>query len=303
MALVLLVAFGAALFRIGAPSVWFDEGWSAYAAGQPSLIAAANADATNPPLYYMILHIAARLWGDSEFGLRAVSLLAGLLAIAVAARWMRESQGPVAALLTAITLAFLPLVWWAMREARMYTLLMLLALLAVWALDRLRRRPARWPWVVLIVAELAALYTHNTGPVVALWLNALVVLAWLVGGRPLRPRPAPWLVSQLAVGLLWLPYFLTRFAALPAANSGLTQTVELTPAGLFALWQGFWQTPWERVLFGGEPIWPFVAMLAVFVVAVVWRWRRAWWPLAATLILIAGVLAGLIALGNEAHSR
>ena len=303
LALVLLFAAGLALFQIGAPSLWFDEGWSAYAASQPSLVAAANADATNPPLYYMILHVAARLWGASEFGLRVVSLFAGLLGVAVAARWMRDRQGPVAALLTAIMLAFLPLVWWAMREARMYTLLMLLALLAVWALDRLRTRPSTWAWAVVILAELAALYTHNTGPVLALWLNALVVLAWLTGGRPLRPRALRWLGSQVLVGALWLPYFVTRFAALPAANSGLTQTVELTPASLFALWQGFWQTPWERVLFGSEAVWPFAAMLALFAVVVVWRWRSAWWPLAAALILIMGVLAGLLALGNEAHSR
>lgn len=301
--LILLVAMGLALWNTGAQSLWFDEGWSAWAAGQPTLAAAANADATNPPLYYAVLHVTARLWGDSEFGLRVTSLLIGLLGIGVVARWARMTHGRTSAVLTALVAAFMPLLWWAMREARMYTLLMLLALLAVLALERLRRNPSRMAWALLVLAELAALYTHNTGPVIALWLNGLVALAWLTGGRPLRPRPRHWIASQTLAGLLWLPYFLARFLALPSANSGLAATVELSPAGLFALWQGLWQTPWERVLFGSEPLLPFALMLAVFATVVALRWRAAWWPLASALILTAGVLAGLLILGNEPHSR
>ncbi len=300
--LLLLVAAGVALWRIGVPSLWFDEGWSAYAAARPDLLAAAAADATNPPLYYMVLHVAARLWGDSEFGLRLVSLLIGLLAVAVTARWAHQRQGRDAGLISALLLAFMPLVWWAMREARMYTLLMLLAALALLALDRLRRGSAPWAWLTLLAAELAALYTHNTGPVFALWLNGLALLAWVVN-RSLRPRPLPWLAGQALVGLLWLPYFVTRFLLLPAANSGLTSTADLSPTGLSALWQGLWQTPWERVLFGGEAFWPFALLLALFALVMLLRWRGAAWPLASAVLLVGGVLAGLLVLGNEPHSR
>lgn len=303
LVLLLLAAFGLALCNLGAQSLWFDEGWSAYAAAQPGFLAAANADATNPPLYYALLHVTARLWGDSEVGLRFTSLLLGLLGIAAAVRWARVIQGARGAVLTAFVMVFMPLLWWAMREARMYTLLMLLVLLAALALERLRRGSVRWAWALLIAAELAALYTHNTGPVIALWLNTLVVLAWLTGHRPLQPRPLGWLGSQALVGVLWLPYFVIRFAALPSANSGLVSSVDLSPAGLFALWQGFWQTPWERVLFGNEAILPLALMLALFAALVATRWRAARWPLASALILVAGVLAGLLVLGNEAHSR
>ncbi|MFN8379338.1 MAG: glycosyltransferase family 39 protein, partial [Anaerolineae bacterium] len=303
LVLLLLVAMGLALWGIGAQSLWFDEGWSAYAAAQPNLVAAANADATNPPLYYALLHVTARLWGDSEFGLRITSLLFGIVGIAVAARWARISQGRAGAFFTAFAAAFVPLLWWAMREARMYTLLMLLALLALLAIERLRCGSARWAWALLIPAELAALYTHNTGPVIVLWLNALVVLAWLTGRRPLKPHPLPWIGSQGLVGLLWLPYFLTRFTALPSANSGLSNTVDVSLAGLVALWQGFWQTPWERVLFGNEPAWPFALLLFLFAGLAIVRWRAIWWPLASALVLIVGILAGLLVLGNEPHSR
>lgn len=300
--LILLFTAALALPGIGAQSLWFDEGWSAYGAAQPDLAAAAASDSTNPPLYYMLLHVTARLWGDSELGLRVVSLFAGLMSMALAARWLREQHNRPAALSGTAMLAILPLFWWALREARMYTLLALLALLGILAFDRLRRSPSRRAWALLIFAELAALYTHNTGPVVVLWINALALLAWLIS-RPLRPRPLPWFASQIAVGLLWLPYLLTRFLALPAANSGLMTTVDLSPAGLFALWQGLWQTPWERVLFGGEAIWPFALMLGLYVFVVLRHARVALRSLMNALLLISGVLAGLLVLQNEPHSR
>ena len=81
LVIFLLLATAVRLTGIEQQSLWFDEGWSAYAAQQPSVIDAANADATTPPLYYVLLNIAARGFGTSEFGLRVFSLLAGLLTI------------------------------------------------------------------------------------------------------------------------------------------------------------------------------------------------------------------------------
>ena len=56
---LLLLATAVRLFQIQSQSIWFDEGWSAYAAAQPTLVAAWNADPTNPPLYYVLLNLAA----------------------------------------------------------------------------------------------------------------------------------------------------------------------------------------------------------------------------------------------------
>ena len=73
---ILLLGMAARLYGIQTQSLWFDEGWSAYAAVQPSVIEAANADATNPPIYYVLLNITVRFWGQSEFALRLFSLYA-----------------------------------------------------------------------------------------------------------------------------------------------------------------------------------------------------------------------------------
>src|SRR5687768_4165325 len=174
----LLFAAAVRLYRLPAQSIWFDEGWSAYAAAQPTLQSAIDADPTNPPLYYLLLNIAALGFGDSELALRYVSLLLGILAIPLSYQLARRLFNSNAGIGAAFLVAFSPLMWWASQEARMYTLLAVLVLVAVLAWQGLLLQSTRRTWLVLWLSELALLYAHNTGPVIVLWLNLITLLAW-----------------------------------------------------------------------------------------------------------------------------
>ena len=163
--MLVLLATAPVFIRFKAQSIWFDEGWSAYAAAQPTLVAAWNADLTNPPLYYVLLNVAAHFFGTTEFALRFVSLLLGLPLIPLVFQLARrtahsERAGRYAALLTACSA---PL-WWASQEARMYTLLALLITICALAWWILMIRPRRAAWIALWLSEVALLYAHNTGP-------------------------------------------------------------------------------------------------------------------------------------------
>lgn len=293
---LLLLATATRLFAIQAQSIWFDEGWSAYAAVQADLAAAANADATNPPLYYALLHGFARFAGHSELALRFFSLLLGLLTIPLAYQLGRRIGGARAAWYGAALVALSPLLGWASHEARMYTLLAVLVLIAALAWHALRVRPSmRW-WAALWVAELLLLYAHNTGPVIVLWLNGATLIAWLIGPR--RPAFIPWVAGQIGVGLLWLPYFAARFLSLAEANSA----IRTAPRVDFALWEALWAGPWS--LTGAEP---FIAAVALFTIPLLivgaWWTRGGRWALVHTALLTGGLLLGLALLGNEAHGR
>lgn len=306
------LAYALGAMGLGAESVWFDEAWSAYAAGRPTLLASALADPTNPPLYYLLLHGAVRALGDDPWPLRWLSLALAVLVVPLAYQLGGRLDGRRAGRIAAFLAACSPLLVWAGREARMYSLLAVLTLLAAIAWHRLRgpldprRLPAAGPWLLLGTAELALLYAHNTGPVAALWLNAVTLLAWLGdrrARRPARPGPAPWLAGQALIFLLWAPYLVLRFAGLPAANQSVAASSRLEPAFLARLWQAPWTGTWERV--GEVPVAVALAALAlgIFLAARPWRRPGGRWCLVHLGLLLAGLLAGLRILQNELHGR
>ncbi|MFN8451046.1 MAG: glycosyltransferase family 39 protein [Anaerolineae bacterium] len=144
LVLILLLATAVRLWGIQAQSIWFDEGWSAYAAAQPTPIDAWRADATNPPLYYVLINLAARGFGTSELALRYLSLLLGVLAIPLVYQLARRLAGERAGVYAALLAAASAPLWWAAQEARMYTLLALLILICALAWQRIltsRRAP------------------------------------------------------------------------------------------------------------------------------------------------------------------
>ncbi len=298
------------LHEIGGQSVWFDEGYSWNAAVQPTLIDSANADATNPPLYYILLHLAARVWGESEFALRLFSLILSMPLIPIAYQLgkslslerHRETGGLFAAALT----AFLPLLWWASQEARMYTLMALFVTSAALAWHRLITRPSRGAWIVLLACELGLLYSHNSAPVIVLWLNVITLVVW-VSRRSIRvPDWRVWGIGQGIVVGLWLPYFVTRFLDLGSANSAITSAPQINGWFLYDVWTSFWFVPYERVIAGYENRGISLVILITLLISfggLTLLVRQARWMLLHVIVLTAGLIAALIVLGNEFHGR
>lgn len=301
--LFILLATATRLYRISAQSIWFDEGWSAYAAVQPTLLAAVEADPTNPPLYYLVLNITARGFGDSPFGLRVASLLMGLLTIPLAYQLARRLFDARAGLYAAFLVSVSAPLWWASQEARMYTLLALLVLIAALAWHRLVTRSGWQAWLSLLTAETLLLYAHNTGPVIVLWLNGVTLLVWLVRRSRHRPDWRLWFGVQVVVGVLWLPWYATRFIHVQAANSVIDSGPQLGFVLFSRIAQALWTAPWEMI--GHEPVLTGFALAAGLIALATVPWGRveARWLIAHTALLISGLIAGLTLIGNEMHGR
>ena len=303
MVALLVLATATRLYHIDFQSIWFDEGWSAFAAVQPTLRAAFEADPTNPPLYYVLVNLTTRAFGDSAFGLRLASLIPGLLTIPLAYQLACRLFNRRAGLYAAFLVALSPPLWWASQEARMYTLLALLVLLMALAWHQLTLKPKRWAWLLLWLAELGLLYAHNTGPIVVVWINAVTVILWFLRHRLRRPDWRVWLAGQIVVSLLWLPWFLTRFLDVQSANSALVRRPALDLLFLSHLWQAFWISPWEMV--GQEPVLLVFAVLAlgIALILIPWRQGNARWLVVHSLVLVIGLVVGLSMIGNEMHGR
>jgi 4-amino-4-deoxy-L-arabinose transferase-like glycosyltransferase len=220
--LILLLAFGLRLYRLGAQSLWYDEGFSVYLAQMdPAQIVARTAADIQPPLYYLLLHGWIRLWGGGEAAVRSLSLLFGLLSVPLiyGLAWQlfrRQAAGLAAAFLLAVS----PVHLWYSQETRMYTLLVFLSLLSgVCLLRAVQAQTAgrSWAWwAAFALSGVAALYTHYYAAFVL--VSQAFYALWVAAQRRFHPRYATGggLAAGLAILLAylpWLPHLLTRYDA------------------------------------------------------------------------------------------
>ena len=211
--------------------LWFDEAYSALVAlSSPTDIVSEAARDSSPPLYYLLLHGWAMLFGSASRALRSLSVVFGVATVLITGMLGRQLWGAAAGTLGMMLLAVSPLHIYYSREVRAYALLALLAVLSVIALERLIQRGTRTSVLFYSGVVVAACYTHNYGlllPVALLislvqgrlpWTRGLVCLAIIAAAY------APWLpvlVRQMGSGATgWIaPWWHATPPALALARS------------------------------------------------------------------------------------
>jgi mannosyltransferase len=222
-ALILLVAFALRVYRLGDANLWWDEALAIWAV-RKGLVGVTHWTAADvhPPLYFWSLWGWVQVAGQSEFAMRFLSVIIGVLTVAVVYRLGRlvggRNAGLLASLLTALSRFH---VWWS-QEMRMYILAGLLGTLSMYLFLRWLRSLTRMPqpglraeprWLLLIgyvLSTLGALYTIFLMGAWVLVQNLVVLVAlfWPQGYRQKRLL-VQWVVVQVAIlaGLAaWLSF-------------------------------------------------------------------------------------------------
>jgi 4-amino-4-deoxy-L-arabinose transferase-like glycosyltransferase len=164
----------------------------------------------HPPLYFVMSWGVRQLAGPDRWDeamVRALPLAFGLLGVWLAYRVGRRLVSPGAGMVAALLLAVNPMHVHYSREARNYSLVVVLALVAIAAAAELLARPNVRNGLLTGVACLALMYTHN----LALFLIAAIFAAMvLVPRRRLdRARLLALGVAALALVLGYLPWVTT----------------------------------------------------------------------------------------------
>jgi mannosyltransferase len=241
LVLALLLAVGLRFYRLGAQSLWNDEGTSvAMAQRDPLTIAHDAAHDIHPPLYYWLLSGWVRLFGTSEAAVRSFSALLGVVLVALTYALGRLLAGEWAGLAAAFLAAINPFQVYYSQEARMYMLLAALGALAFYAALRWVAEPTyRWG-IVYVLAATAGLYAHYAFPLLWVAINLAVLLdiglRW--GFSPIRHRLWGWLALQAGAILLflpWLPTALRQLATWPRVDQPLDLVAALTTIGQLLL--------------------------------------------------------------------
>ncbi len=168
---LLLIAFGLRVYHLDAQSLWNDEGLALYRARltlsenlSNVIVVPPNVPTrdTNPPLYFIELSALRMAAGESEYALRFVSVMAGVLLVALlyvtGKRLYSARVGLIAAGLGTLS----PFLVWYSQEARPYTQIAALSLASVYLLLRALRFPRG----------------ADEGPASATWRSWLIWAAW-----------------------------------------------------------------------------------------------------------------------------
>jgi hypothetical protein len=185
LGIILLVAVGLRVYRIGIPSFWLDEFYSIDVAsgrgywmtklpqnqlvrfseipsqGTVHDVMASLAGGNHPPLYYLTLHAWMLKLGEGDSAVRALSAVFSILAILFLFDTARTLHGTATALWASAIMAVAASQIYFAQDARSYTMLLAFCMAACAAIVRLERfGPNRLREVALIAGTLAMLLTH-----------------------------------------------------------------------------------------------------------------------------------------------
>lgn len=287
---IFLLGFGLRLYTAASQELRGDEAFSYLFASVPAAeIVPKLIQQGDPhsPLHYLALHGWMQVAGKSEFALRYLSIVAGVLFLPLMYQLGRRLLDERLGLLVAALAAVSPGLIWVSQDVRnQYTWTMLLATVATLLLLKAASRSGNrlgW-WTLYALASALAVYAHYYG-VFALLGHGLYLLF-----APARRRLFwKWAGSGVVALLLFLPWLGVVWRNLVAAG-------QLSDPGAPELARYLTQIGQELVVGStyGRPTgaWLFLAMAAVAALGAyqLWQKKPGW------AVLLAGWL-GSAALG------
>ena len=207
------------LSRLTLPSVWFDEGYSMYLMRYDLTdLTHYTAIDVHPPLYYYLLKGWTSLFGGSVVACRSLSVVLGVAVLVLVYLLIKKLFNRKSASLATFLVAISPMFVRYGIEARMYMLVLVIALLAVFAFyNLLHTGKRRWVVAMGILMSLG-MWTHYFTAMIWLsfWVYRLIYLySHGLRGKKLAKSyfDANWIIAHVvAIGLYlpWIPVALKQ---------------------------------------------------------------------------------------------
>ncbi|MHB0998960.1 MAG: glycosyltransferase family 39 protein [Armatimonadota bacterium] len=205
--LILLIAAGIRLYRLGAQSIWGDESLTLlfYTAGNSGLDVLQNIwrSGGHPPFYFLIVHYWFEL-GKSEFMLRFPSVIFGLASIPVMYALTNRLFGRRTALFAASIMALSPIHIWYSQEARMYTLQLLLGLSSILTFVRYQQERRSIDIILYVIFSVLGFYTQIYSALLTASLGIYVIITAFKKKKEL----AVWVGAHALILLGVLPWLM-----------------------------------------------------------------------------------------------
>jgi len=215
-ALLFLIALGFNCYRLGTPSLWFDEAYSVELVRHPfgQVWTIIFNWQPNMELYYLFLygwlHLLATFgWAATEFAVRFPSALSAALSAVVVFAFGRRFISTGAGMIGALLYLLNPHELIYAQQTRGYGLQLLLLCLSWYVLFAALTSKRRWSryWIGFVIVMILAMYTHLMSGIM------LLTQVIAVGGMLLVPnwrtfiwqRVPAFVTSLVVIGLALLP--------------------------------------------------------------------------------------------------
>ena len=195
--LIFFLGLGLRVYGLGNHNFWYDEAMSFY---DSSLIKLSNfVFFQHNQLYFLFLRFWSLCFGKSEFALRSLSMVFGVLSIPLAYKIGRLFFDRRVGLASALILAISPMHIWYSQEARGYCLSTFLTMLMAYFFFSAVKKNRLCLWVGFILSSGAAVYTNYFCFYVLIAVSALFFL------KIYRHLLWQWIASIGFILLVFLP--------------------------------------------------------------------------------------------------
>lgn len=288
--------------------LWGDEAISVLEARMPwvDMLRFLRTEDVHPPLYFSILWVTIRLFGDGADATRIPSIITGTAIIPFAYLIGKAAATRRAGYAAAVLAVPAPLLVWYSQETRMYSMFMLWSVVVTWATLRCLQDGRFRYWAVFVFANAVLFYTEYFGLLQS--VAAFVFLLAMVVVWRRRPRGGLHLLWRtLLAALVYLaligpivPFVHQQFArSINHPFNGVT-TANLagsgyTPISVYSVlndinW-GIFGYHSNGVMLRLGAFWPVVMLIALVVLG-----RRLGWEFRFLAVGIAVPIALLIAI-------
>ena len=202
---ILLFALLLRISGLGKESIWLDEAVSIRSV-QLSAFPSDLTQMTEFPLYHMLLHYWIKVFSDSEFSVRFLSLVFGLTAVFMLYKLgsliFDEETGILASLLVALSAFHIQYA----QEARNYTLFALLTLFSFYFFIKLIKNWSIKSAIGYIVSSILLVSTHPYALFMLATQNVYIFTLPLLSKNVEGLSFKKWFICQLVLLIFFLPF-------------------------------------------------------------------------------------------------
>lgn len=209
---IFFIGFLAAILWLGDKSFWMDEVYSVlFSHGSLEALFTQAASDVHPPFYFLLLHLWIKIFGESEFWVRFLSLIPFAFSLFVLYKIGQELFNEKVGLLGTLLCALSPVIILYSRMARYYSLTAFLMLLSILFFIKLWKETRLSYWIFYSLAVILVLYTDYPSYFYLLLSQSLIIVFLSIFQKRFVVDPKRFLGCHMVAWLLYGPWALVLF--------------------------------------------------------------------------------------------